>query len=474
MTHPAWVNEYEAFVAEIMERHQIPGAAVAVARDGVIEYERGFGHRDVERGLVVTPDTIFGVGSITKSFTALSIMQLMEHEQLAPSDPVVEYLPEFTVPCKEYTEQITIHHLLTHTTGLPPLPSRYYAQYRDIMSDPNRDRISLPYDVSDFYPIDTFEDLARLVSELDFRLLGAPGEYFSYSNEGYAFLGAIIERVSGQQYASYVKEHILEPAGMDRTAFSLDTVDKLGEVTQLYSSVVEDAEKVVFATPGWWEKHAMYSCGHLKSTVRDLIRYINLYRERGMVNGTRVASPDSIEAMTQPYARQLGDRGSFYAYGLAVNPDFHGTRSISHGGGDKGVSAQLSLLVDRGVSVAVLTNLSGVPSGVIARGALNAALGLPAETPAREYKPQQVPVETLKRFVGVYRSGEGAELEFSVDEGTLWIRLAGQSLEATPLGNNCFVARPTPDTEAVYRFLERDGDVWAVTAGSRIVTRADD
>jgi len=148
MTHPAWVNEYEALVEEIIERHQIPGAAVAVARDGVIEYERGFGRRDVERGLGVTPDTIFGVGSITKSFTALSIMQLTEHGQLAPSDPVVEYLPEFTVPSKEYNEQITIHHLLTHTSGLPPLPSRYYAQYRDIMSDPNRDRISLPYDTT--------------------------------------------------------------------------------------------------------------------------------------------------------------------------------------------------------------------------------------------------------------------------------------------------------------------------------------
>jgi len=96
MTHPAWVNEYEALVEEIIERHQIPGAAVAVARDGVIEYERGFGRRDVERGLGVTPDTIFGVGSITKSFTALSIMQLTEHGQLAPSDPVVEYLPATT------------------------------------------------------------------------------------------------------------------------------------------------------------------------------------------------------------------------------------------------------------------------------------------------------------------------------------------------------------------------------------------
>jgi CubicO group peptidase (beta-lactamase class C family) len=400
-------------------------------------------------------------------------MQLAEKGKLSPQDPVTNWLSDFEVPEGANADSITIHHLLTHTSGLPTLPSRYYAQYRDIMNDPNRDRIQLPYDVSEFHPIDTFDDLIELLCELDFELLAAPGEMMSYSNEGYALLGAIIERASGMLYAEYVHSNLLEPVEMEYTAFAPDTVAEFPEVTQLYSSVEEGGdEKEVFATPGWWEKNAMYSCGHLKSNVRDLLHYIDTYRKQGQVNGDRLAQPDTIEQMLHPHAPIVASSGSHYGYGFVVEPDFHGTRRIKHGGGDKGVSAHLSLLPEKGIAVAVLTNLSGVPAEKLAVGALNAALGLAVNTPAVQYTKQQLPLEVLQSFEGTYESGEGATVRFFLEEDQLWVEYQGKSLPASPVAEDLVLAEPDRDTQQTFRFLKGEEDrAWAVATGVRVLTR---
>src|SRR5690606_30258396 len=110
----------EAYVKTIMEREQIPGLAMAISQHGETIYEQGFGVRDIETNKRVTPDTIFGIASVTKSFTALAIMQLVEQGKLTLDSPVIRYLPQFHLPRAKDMEQIYVHHLLTHTTGQPP------------------------------------------------------------------------------------------------------------------------------------------------------------------------------------------------------------------------------------------------------------------------------------------------------------------------------------------------------------------
>ena len=118
------VSQFEQFVRDLMDEFEAPGVAVGIIRGGRVIYSRGFGYRDLERKLPVTPETVFGVASVSKSFTALGIIQLAEKGLLGVEHPVKRYLPEFDLPGEsEHAWRITVHNFLTHTAGIPPLPS---------------------------------------------------------------------------------------------------------------------------------------------------------------------------------------------------------------------------------------------------------------------------------------------------------------------------------------------------------------
>jgi len=122
MSKTSW-QDFQKYAARLLERGKVPCAVVAVAVSGKQVYAKGFGYRDVEQQVVPDLDTIFGIGSITKSFTAVAILQLQEQGKLCVSDPVTKYLPEFRFGKSGAEKGMTIHHFLTHTAGLPPLPS---------------------------------------------------------------------------------------------------------------------------------------------------------------------------------------------------------------------------------------------------------------------------------------------------------------------------------------------------------------
>src|SRR5207245_2146033 len=173
-------------------RSQIPAAAVALAKDGEVVYERGFGHRDAAATLPVTPDTRFGLGSVTKSFPALCICQIEEAGKLSIADPVVKWLPEFRLPRAEdvrYPGEIAIHHFLTHSAGIPPEPALISARANSIAADPDYHRFHPPPlgmpDVSAMERVETYEQLMALMARQSWRALGPPGRVLSYCNEGY-------------------------------------------------------------------------------------------------------------------------------------------------------------------------------------------------------------------------------------------------------------------------------------------------
>jgi len=459
------------YAEAIRKRHSIPGIAFGAARGERHVFEGGVGWRDAGERAPIGIDTVVGVGSITKSLTALAIMQLSEVGRLDINDPVQKWLPEFTLQPEVQVRRMTLHHFLTHTAGLPPLPSRFYAQYRSIAADPNRDRIPLPVELSQLRPIDTYEDLMQLLSEFDIQLLGEPGEYFSYCNEAYGLLGCVIERASGRSYPEYIRENILEPARMTRTVFAPEDVQKLRpDVSQIYSSRVQDGETQVFAAPGYWEKHAMYACGHLKSTVRDMLQYSRVYRGGGRVDGQQIASPQSINAMMTPHVH-VG-RGQYYGYGLGIQPDYQGATVIKHGGGDKGVSAHLCFVCGYDLAACSLANLAGVPSENVGMGALNAMLDVPVDEPPEQFPEYPLGEAQLERFAGTYSSGEGARLECSVKDGELWVKAQGVCRAAQPFAPDSVVVQINRDMRVPLHFLfDTKGEVWAVSMGRRIVTR---
>src|SRR5699024_2987234 len=144
---------------KVIETEQIPGASVAVEINGVRKYGHGFGYRHVDKQLPVTAETIFGIASMTQSFACVAIMQLQEAGMLSVHDPVINYLPNFHVHQSTYTNKITIHHLMTHTSGIPPLKTHVFARKRSIDQDPAAKDYGLNLVDNEGEAIDTFDEL---------------------------------------------------------------------------------------------------------------------------------------------------------------------------------------------------------------------------------------------------------------------------------------------------------------------------
>jgi len=470
MSECPWKRAFMTHAGEIVARNQIPGLALGVARGGEVLEAEGVGFRDMDEEVPTGPDTVYGIGSITKSFTCLAIMQLQDRGALSVDDPVDQWLPEFRLPGDAEPEGITLHHLMTHTSGLPPLPSLFHAMMRSMQDDPSVEEYL--EDMPDMDPVDTYEELMELIAGLDNPLLGAPGEYFSYSNDGYALLGAVIERASGQSYGSFLRESILAPLGMQHTTLCTEELEQFSEVTELYASTDRESKEVVYHAPGWWEFPAMEAAGRLMSTANDLLRYLEVYRCLGTVDGVRVASEESIRQMMHPHVSMPYPTDVHYGYGLVIQTDHHGSTLVGHGGGIKGVAADILLAVEDDVTAAALSNLSGVPSSSVTLGAVNALKHLPPATPRHEPAGFAASAEQLARFAGTYRSGEGASMKLYIQDEHLFVDLRGKTYIARPAAEDV-VALDLAGSDMFIRALrDDDGETWAIFSGFRVIPRA--
>jgi CubicO group peptidase (beta-lactamase class C family) len=468
------------YAERLLERDGVPGAAVAASKLGRPVYARGFGAADRDAGLAAGPDTVFGVASVTKSFTAAAIMRLASEGRLSVDDPVVEHLPEFCLPStRGDASAIRIRHFLTHTPGFPPLPSRWYAFGDSAREDPEGS--PPPVDVAARPPFRTPEDLMTYLAESDWTPLGPPGEHFSYCNEGYALLGAIIERVTGRPYTRYIDETIFEPAGLSKTAFGppaerqAGRPERLGDstVTTPYIAKRTPAGRTIAAARTWWYSEVWHPAGGICSTVTDLLRYLEIYRTGGLAAGRRILSPDAVAAMTSPQVA-VGP-GEAYGYGLGVLPEYPGGALVEHGGGRRSISAHVAAAPSRGLAVAVLANLADAPVRAIAHGLLNTLEDRAPETPAIAYPDFACSPERFGAYAGEYRSAEGAVVRVEPDGSGLTVVADGQRLAARPVGPDAFVVRAR-GLEQYIRFVMDAGrdtrpTARAVAYGSRIILR---
>ena len=206
-------QKFKDLVFEKMEETNLPGLSVSVFKDNEVVFSRGFGFRDIDKGLPATKHTIFGVGSITKSFTALSIMQLQEAGKLNVEEPVNNYL---SLKIEPGGEPVLIKHLLTHTSGIPALAYSESALRSAIGAGDN------------WNPVSNIEDLLNFVNGAENWVYSQPEERWFYLNEGYGLLGAITEKCSGLPYEEYIRERIISPLGMNRSYFRKEEFEKEG------------------------------------------------------------------------------------------------------------------------------------------------------------------------------------------------------------------------------------------------------
>jgi len=336
-----WTDELERFIFQRMTASGIVGLSIATIRGGEVNYQRGFGFRDFEKGSSATPETIYCIGSVTKSFTALAIMQLCEAGKLSLDDPVEKWLDFHERP---RGEKVLVRHLLSHTSGLSALG---YAEAT----------LAAVTDKPDIWlPISNAEDLLVFMRGAEEWALAKPGEKHAYLNEGYILLGAIIEKASGVPYPEYVEEKILTPLHMYRSSFEEDDVegDEDLAVPYITNSV---GGKVATRYP----YGQMISDGGLMSSASDMAKYLQMLLHKGVYDDNRLASEESIEEMMSPKIRMLeapmnGVDHRYYGYGLRIKDNFLGHRLVQHAGSVFGSSAYVNFVPDAGVGVAILAN----------------------------------------------------------------------------------------------------------------------
>jgi len=377
---PSTSDRFDGYLAEAAEVWGFQGAAL-VARDGEVLISKGYGAANIANDVPNKPNTKFLLGSMTKQFTATAIMQLVEKGQVKLDDPITEYLPDYP---PETGNTITIHHLLSHTSGVP---------------NHNRELISLMQSGQPVTPEElmaTFRDLP-----LDF----APGEKYSYSNCGYVVLGAIIEHVSGQSYDAYLQEHIFGPLGMSSTGVYPDFAARPDFATGYQQNPAGD---LIPAQP--FHISIGFSAGSVSSTVEDLFRWDQaLYTEQ-------ILSRNSVEKMFTP---NFDD----YGYGWLTQTAF-GRTAVGHGGGTPGFTSWLERWPDDSVFVVVFSNNVSAPAFTIGRGLAAIALGEPVDLPAVK-TPIDVHPNLLNTYVGMYKIKDGQFRTITFQNGGLYSQRAG-------------------------------------------------
>ena len=366
-----------------MSKTHLPAISVAAVENGQIIYSKGFGLRNRAYGLAATPNTLYAIGSVTKSFTALSIMQLFNEGKLSLDDPVSKYAP---LELKSMGEPVRIWHLLTHSSGIPALA---YAE------------AIIRYATGaggKWIPMATYDELFAFMQEAERWALTKPGERWFYLNEGYLLLGYIIEKVSGVDYQKYVENSILEPLGMKRTFFGRERLEGDSDAAVPYIITREGEQK---------ESVYVYSLsadGGLISNVMDLARYIIMYLNRGEYNGNRILPSHLIEEMEKPRVKlpvQIFG-GEAYAYGLMTIPNFLGYKLVGHGGSVLTATAYIGYIPERKIGIALLANGSGYPLSQLGMYGLALMLG---------EDPEKLPFIKLERqldsLTGRYQTYKG-------------------------------------------------------------------
>jgi len=312
-------------VTDAMDAHGTPGASVAVAVDGVLVYQHGYGFKHLLTGAPVDGDTVFRIGSITKQMTAAAVLQQVEAGAVRLDEPVTRTIPELWVDGPWPAELITIHHLLSHTSGFPDLP-----QSADGPTDAGA--------------------LSRWAADTGaFGLHAPPGSFFNYSNPNFMLAGLVVERASGIDYHTYMATRVWGPAGLEHT--TLDPAVVIAGGNYSYGHVFGSSGVPTMFSPSRYDNWIGAPAGWAFSTAPDLVKWALLL----MDGGGDVLEPESVALMQQPTVLSYFSPNERYGYGLFID-EVAGIRFVYHGGNIAGWGAFVAWVPDYRFAVAVLAN----------------------------------------------------------------------------------------------------------------------
>lgn len=327
----------DALGEAMVRRKQSPGVSLSVMHDGTLIYSKGFGVANVESGAAMTPVTGSRVASITKQFTAAAVLLLAEQGKLSLDDPLVRFLPDFP-----RAADITLRQMMSHTAGLS-----------DYINGQSHD-ILVAAQTRDY----TADELLPIIKSRTPLYRFQPGTSWLYSNSGFALLGIVVEKVSGQAFADYCDQHLFKPAGLRNTV-----IDKTCTTNNVCAGYTPN-----YRTPGGFDLNPPVSpsfiggAGAIRSTTEDLCLW-----HSALLNG-KVLKPHSVMAMTTPTLlkngtpayEHRGPEAMEYGLGMGIGtlPE-DDLKVISHGGRVNGFTGHLRSVPDAKLTVAILYNSDG-------------------------------------------------------------------------------------------------------------------
>ena len=456
---------FEELVKQVQVQGNAAGIAVAIVdEEGKTQYEQYFGYRDTEQKLPMDENTIFGLASVTKSFVALSIMQLAEKGLLDLDDPVSRYIPEFT---NKNQEPVRIHHFLSHSGGFYPVHRTVVKEIAEKLGISEETEGDLGYSVK------LAEAGAKAVAEqLDAQtpghgLIGRPGEYMSYCNDGFGLLSEIVRRVGGEaSFADYVKKNILDPLGMERSG-----CDYLRPRLDENSAVLYKKENGVMTGCKDYYDNAFVlgGAGSMKSTISDMKKILYMYLNHGKTpDGGRILSMEGIRSMCRPRMEYRPE--SWYCFGLATKK-IDDVTVVEHGGSLTGVSSNMSWSYDAGCGVIVLCNTSDVPVSAIADAAMRMYHGRNPLEDRGLYQENPWSEKTRKVAVGCYLSSEDSEVEIRENGDGVLAVVEGREKNLVMVQENLGIIRGYAKDAYLQLFKDENGGVFAIGFGGRMLPR---
>ncbi len=395
----------DEFVKQYMREMNSPGMILVLSDRAGIRRTATYGLSDLEQKFRVAPNQLFHIGSISKSFTAIAVLQLHEEGKLDLYKPILDYLPWLKIETKY--APITAHHLLTHTSGLPGNVSIF-------LSDPAAKH----------------------------KTGFAPGEHFHYCNLGFDILGRLISQLDKRTYGESIRRRILQPLGMNATepAVNSDIRDRTAKNYVIYHDErpFQRGGKLAEAPQLIFEKGS----GSIASTAGDMGLYINMLVNRGKGAKGRVLSEDSFKLFSKPYikAEDFSPTAS-YGYGIAID-QLDGHTILRHTGGMVSFMSAMQVDIDEGVGAfASINAMQGYRPNPVVMYALKTMRAANAKQPMPQ-RPAPNPstrIEKAADYAGVFTAPDGRKLEFTSAGNALFVLYKGKRLQLETTADGRFL-----------------------------------
>ena len=456
-----------ARIREIMLRDHLPNVSVCIRGPEGTVYRESLGIRDLS-GVPVTPRTVFGIASMSKSVTALCLCILESEGKLSLEDPVTKYFPDFRIPGQPM-DLVTLRTLANHTSGIPPMePLEWSIAMNSHRKESDWIRAmkqSAPN------PMSTIREVMDYISSCPYPTVGAPGENMSYCNEGYAILSYVVDQAAGIPLEQYCHERIFKPLGMTRTLMDADAVsarEMAGEDMAGLFELTDDGE--LECDHNWSLCPPFRGSATVKSTAEDMAAYYRCLSLYGIHDGKQVLPREAVEAMVGASVPLLPQA----VYGLGLyKRSFRGHVICEHGGGLHGVSTKGGLLLGEGYGFTVLCSLGYADVDEIMWCLYNAVAGLPLDTCHRWFIPAGREFADPDMLPGHYVGHEGIPDICDVHPDGRTVTVSHRLCRLIYCGGSRFLAVDPDDPSRIRSRLEfffRRGHAWGVRVGSRIFT----